>query len=92
MAEEPMHAQCMYDACMSSNVQIRNVPADVHRELTKAAKNAGMSLNSYLLAELTRIAKIAHNAEVFGRSDKIPGRRPTTQEIVDDIRAMREER
>jgi hypothetical protein len=96
MAEEApcatMHAWCMYDACMSGTIQVRNVPPDVHRALTKAAKNAGMSLNNYLLSQLARIAKQAHNAEIFGRSDHIPGRRPTSEEIVADIRAMREER
>lgn len=37
-------------------VQIRDVPESTHRELRARAAAAGMSLSSYLLVELKRIA------------------------------------
>jgi plasmid stability protein len=39
---------------MSSMVQIRNVPEDIHRKLKSRAALAGMSLSDYLLLELRR--------------------------------------
>lgn len=39
---------------MSSMVQIRNVPEDIHRKLKARAALAGLSLSDYLLAELRR--------------------------------------
>ena len=37
-------------------VQIRHVPAPVHRKLKSRAALAGVSLSDYLLRELTRLA------------------------------------
>jgi antitoxin FitA len=37
---------------MSTMVQIRNVPSDLHRELKARAALEGMSLSDYLLREL----------------------------------------
>lgn len=45
----------MYYACMP-NVQIREVPDDVHNELVRRAGLAGQSLQQYLSAQLTSIA------------------------------------
>lgn len=41
-----------YTDCMSTMVQIRNVPPEVHRALKARAALAGMSLSEYLLREL----------------------------------------
>jgi antitoxin FitA len=41
----------MYNACMP-NVQIREVPDDVHSELVRRAELAGQSLQQYLSAQL----------------------------------------
>ncbi len=35
------------------SIQIKNVPADVHRVLRRRAADEGMSLQEYLLAKLT---------------------------------------
>lgn len=40
---------------MSSMVQIRNVPSELHRELKARAALEGMSLSDYLLRELRNI-------------------------------------
>jgi plasmid stability protein len=42
---------------MMANVQIRDVPPDVHRRLKSQAALAGQSLNEYLLARITDIAE-----------------------------------
>jgi plasmid stability protein len=49
------------------NVQIRNVPEDVHRRLKVEAAQSGRSLNEYLLARLTEIAKRPTVAELAQR-------------------------
>jgi plasmid stability protein len=41
---------------MSSMIQIRNVPDDLHRELKVRAASTGMTLSDYLLAELRALA------------------------------------
>ena len=40
-----------------AHVQVRNVPAGVHRRLRARARAAGMSLSDYLLDELTQLAE-----------------------------------
>jgi len=47
-----MRCACNYADRMSVMVQIRNVPADLHRELKARAALEGMSLSEYLLREL----------------------------------------
>jgi plasmid stability protein len=39
-----------------AHIQIRNVPPDVHRTFKARAAKAGMSLQEYLLGELTEAA------------------------------------
>lgn len=40
-----------------TNVQVRGVPEDVHRQLKSQAALAGQSLNEFLLARMTDIAR-----------------------------------
>jgi plasmid stability protein len=56
------------------NLQIRNVPDDVHRTLKSRAALAGMSLSEYALAELRRAAERPTRAEILAR---IAARPPT---------------
>lgn len=42
---------------MSTMIQIRHVPDEMHRTLKSRAAKAGMSLSDYLLAELRHIAE-----------------------------------
>ncbi len=47
------------DSIMSvANVQIRDVPTDVHRRLKSQAALAGQSLNEFLLARLSELARL----------------------------------
>jgi antitoxin FitA len=77
---------------MSRNVQVRDVPDDVHDELTRQAHGAGLSLNRFMLAELDRIARRGRNADVLRRSASRRGRRASTNAVVDAIRAERDTR
>jgi plasmid stability protein len=54
---------------MTKNVQIRDVPEDIHRELKSRAAAAGQSLSEYLLAEITRVAERPAIADVLRRAD-----------------------
>ena len=47
-----MRSACKYANRMPTNVQIRNVPSELHRELKARAGIEGMSLSDYLLREL----------------------------------------
>jgi plasmid stability protein len=48
-----------------ATIQIRNVPGDVHRTYRERAAVAGMSLQEYLLGELTRGAQMRTPAELI---------------------------
>jgi plasmid stability protein len=69
---------------MSTMVQIRNVPDDVHRRLKARAALAGMSLSEYLLAELKRSLERPTREEILGRlSQRRPVRvRPEPARVV----------
>jgi plasmid stability protein len=58
-----------------ANVQIRGVPDDVHRRLKAQAAMAGQSLNDYLLARMTEIARLPTVPEL---AERIAGREPYT--------------
>ena len=73
---------------MAKNVQIRDVPDDVHATLKARAAAAGMSLSDYLRSELERVAARPSIAEVLERAAARPGGVPTDV-IVQTIRDMR---
>ena len=50
-----------------ANVQIRGVPDDVHRRLKSQAALEGQSLNEFLLARMTDIARTPTIAELAER-------------------------
>jgi hypothetical protein len=54
---------------MSSMIQIRNVPAELHRELKARAARTGMTLSDYLLAELRALAVRPTMQEWLARSE-----------------------
>lgn len=72
------------------NVLIRDLAPDVHAVLSRRAKDAGQSLQQYLSAELTRLARTPTNAEVI---DRIRARgEPSTFTPEDVIAALERER
>ena len=78
----------MYNACMP-NVQVRDVPADIHRELLRRAKRAGQSLQQYLATQLEIIATTPALDEVF---DRIEQRDKGTVTAADAIATLEDER
>jgi len=48
-------------------IQLRHVPADLHRALKARAALAGMSLSDYLLAEIIQVAERPTPAELRAR-------------------------
>jgi len=53
---------------MGRNIQIRDVPDEVHRVLATRAASRGLSLTAYLRAELTRVAERPPVADVLARA------------------------
>jgi len=76
---------------MSSMIQIRHVPDDIHRTLKIRAIKNGMSLSDYLLREITQLAKRPTLNDLLARIEK-----NATVEIkessADAVRAEREAR
>jgi plasmid stability protein len=54
---------------MSSMIQIRNVPDELHRELKARAALTGQTLSDYLLAELRALAVRPTMKEWLARSE-----------------------
>ena len=54
---------------MSSMIQIRNVPDELHRDLKVRAVLTGMTLSDYLLAELRALAVRPTMQEWLARSE-----------------------
>jgi antitoxin FitA len=74
------------------SVQIKNVPPDVHRVLRRRAAEAGMSLQEYLLAELTEQARQPTLDEVLERAGGRSGGSVPLDFAVETIRADRDSR
>jgi plasmid stability protein len=77
------------------SIQIKNVPPDVHRTLRRRAAEAGMSLQEYLLADLTERARQPTLEEIFARIEREEtggGRDIPISEIVRIIREDRDSR
>jgi plasmid stability protein len=87
--------QCMQidSIAVMPNVQIRNVPEDVHRRLKVEAAQSGRSLNEYLLRRLTEIAERPTLAELAARAQaRGPYEGPSMAEITQIIRNDRDSR
>jgi antitoxin FitA len=74
---------------MGKAIQVRNVPADVHRTLCVRAAQAGMSLSEYILREITRIARRPTLSQVL---ERVAQREPVDPglDAVSEIRELRE--
>lgn len=79
----------MYRVVMSTSIQIRGVPDDVHRTLRARAAGAGQSLSEYLLGEITRMAERPPVADVLLRAGRRSGGAPV-EAIVDAVRSGRD--
>jgi plasmid stability protein len=55
---------------MSTMIQIRHVPDDLHRQLKARAEEAGTSLSDYLLLELRRTVERPTRAQLMARLER----------------------
>ena len=62
---------CMYYACMP-NVQVRDVPNEVHEALVRRAEQAGQSLQQFLASQLAEIAATPTVKEILDRIERRP--------------------
>jgi antitoxin FitA len=83
---------CMHFASIPimANVQVRGVPDEVHRRLKSQAALAGQSLNEYLLARMTDIAKLPTVPELAARiRERAPYEGPSSAALIRDDRDRR---
>lgn len=76
---------------MSTMIQIRNVPNDLHRRLKARAASSGMSLSDYLLNEIRRVVERPTLDEIRGRLQRRPFLTPVLSP-TDAVRAERDTR
>ena len=76
---------------MSLMVQIRNVPAELHRRLKARAAIEGMSMSDYVLRELRKALDRPTREEILDRLRAQPLRR-LERRPADVIRAERDSR
>jgi antitoxin FitA len=75
---------------MSSMIQVRNVPDDVHRTLKMRAAAAGMSLSDYIKRDLVQAASGPSMEEIDARVRARGPSRVRAQTIVSTLREARE--
>ena len=83
-----MRGTCNHHFCMSTMIQIRNVPETLHRRLKARAAMSGMSLSDYLLQQIRAVADRPTVEELRARL----ARRSTVSLSVDTADAVRAER
>jgi plasmid stability protein len=72
------------------NVQVRDVPDDVHRRLKSQAAIAGQSLNEFLLARMTDIARVPTLPELAERiRERQPYEGPSSASVIREERDRR---
>jgi plasmid stability protein len=76
---------------MSTMVQIRNVPAEIHRRLKVRAASEGISMSDYVLREIRKSLDRPTRQEVLERLQAQPVRK-LRRSAADLIRSERESR
>lgn len=70
------------------NIQVRNVPEDLHRALKAKAATAGSSLSDFVLAELVQLAKrptLGELRERLRRREPVD-LRPSAADVIREVR------
>jgi len=57
---------------MSTMIQIRNVPEDIHRRTKARAALAGMTMSEFILQELEKILERPTRTELLARIAELP--------------------
>ena len=58
---------------MTTMIQIRNVPIEIHRQIKSRAALAGMSMSEFILQELKRVIERPSREELLDRLAELPG-------------------
>jgi hypothetical protein len=74
------------------NVQVRDVPDEVHAVLVRRAERAGQSLQQYLAGQLAALAETPTLDEVLDRVEARPKGRLTSKQAIAAIDAERARR
>lgn len=82
-----MHFACAYHEFVP-NLQVRNVPEDLHRTLKAKAATEGLSLSDFVLSELEKVAKRPTPRELRERLHRREPVRlsPTAAEVIRELR------
>jgi acyl-CoA hydrolase len=87
-----MNTESNADEEVTSNLTIRALPARVRRKLAERAKARRMSLNAYVVDELTQVADTPSMAEAIAALDATRRRYGvTSDDVVAAVREAREE-
>lgn len=81
----------MYYACMP-NVQVRDVPEEVHEALVRQAGLAGQSLQQYLMAKLALIATTPTIDEILSRIEHGNMGRVSSEDAIGALNSERARR
>jgi plasmid stability protein len=84
-----MRAAREHAACMSKNLQVRNISEDTHRALKARAAREGRSLSDLVRDELDRMAARPSRRELFERIERRSDPR-LTEPLSGAIRRMRD--
>lgn len=74
------------------NIQVRDVPDDVHETLVRRAERAGQSLQQYLAGQLADLAATPTLDDVLDRVEDRSKGRLTPKDALDSIDAERARR
>jgi hypothetical protein len=74
------------------NVQVRDVPEEIHAALVRRAERAGQSLQQYLAAQLVLIATTPTLDEMLDRIERRPKGRLSPEEAIAAVDAERARR
>ena len=74
------------------NVQVRDVPPEVHEALVRRAELAGQSLQQFLAAQLAAIAETPTLDEMLDRIESRPKGKLSRQDAINAIAAERARR
>ena len=81
-----------YQNASMTAILVRDLPDDVHTVLRRRASAAGQSLQQYVLATLTQVARTPSLDEVLARIDQYRGGRVGLQTAVEDLDDSRRDR
>jgi hypothetical protein len=71
-------------------IQIRDVPEDVYETIRRRARRNGQSIQKYMLAQITDIARLDDIDEVIAEIDELRGRLPPVEIDIDQLLADRD--